>query len=353
MNSKGFQPRRTLFVGGISSYTTEKMISQHFKQFARVSKVEIMKHKKNKAPKGFAYVTLADASDIPNILSTLHTIDGRKVDCQVAANKKEKQKTKDDQKKRMIYVTNLPGDLQSEELHTFFEPFGQVRNAYIIFDNDSKISKRFGYVEFLEADSVINIINRHIDINNHQVLCLPYLGRHEKKDLNLEEEDFQGQNENGEGLGKDSSVYSRPNGDDHEAKSTKNQTSDDEPGKKDNLKNGQVVSKDNMDNLKVSIEEKSNNKPRKYEFLSLCARLNQSTSNYKFNLRYPTSQMVEHNNAVNYQGDSHVLSSSEPGTSSANLFAEIRKSMCHEEIGYLCPVSEKFFSNQLLPLFLQ
>lgn len=190
VNFKGQQPRRTLFVGGIPAATNEQAIYEHFSQYAAISKVQIMRHKKNKQSKGFAYVTLVDAADIPSILNHIHYIEDRKVDCQVAVSKREKQKKKDDQKQRMVYVANLPSDLMSEELKGHFVQFGPVRNAYIIFDNETKESKRFGYVEFVDPETAKLVSGIELLINDYRVQCLEYLGRKEKKTRQAEQGSF-------------------------------------------------------------------------------------------------------------------------------------------------------------------
>jgi RNA recognition motif-containing protein len=149
-----------------------------------------MRHKKNKQSKGFAYVTLVDAGDIPSIMNQTHYVEDRKVDCQVAVSKREKQKKKDDQKERMIYVANLPSDLKSEELRGHFVHFGPVRNAYIIFDNETKESKRFGYVEFVDPETAKLVSGAELLINDYRVQCLEYLGRKEKKSRQTEQSSF-------------------------------------------------------------------------------------------------------------------------------------------------------------------
>ncbi len=190
VNLKGQQPRRTLFVGGIPAASNEQAIFDHFSLYAPISKVQIMRHKKNKQSKGFAYVTLVDAADIPSILSHTHYIEDRKVDCQVAVSKRDKQKKKDDQKQRMVYVANLPSGLKSEELKGHFVQFGPVRNAYIIFDNETKESKRFGYVEFVDPETASLVSGIELLINDYRVQCLEYLGRKEKKSKQADQSSF-------------------------------------------------------------------------------------------------------------------------------------------------------------------
>ncbi len=175
------QPKRTIFVGGISAATSEQALFEHFSKHATISKVQIMRHKKKSMPKGFAYITLASAEDILRVLQTSHVIDERKLDCQVAANKKEKQTTKDNQMKCTVFVSNLPASLNTDALHEHFEQLGEVRNAYVIFDNDTRESRRVGYVQFVEEEATRAALEAKIVVQGHRLSCVLYKHRFGKK----------------------------------------------------------------------------------------------------------------------------------------------------------------------------
>lgn len=173
--------RKILFVGGIPAMMTEEEIDHHFSKHCRVTKVRIMREKKTQEPKGFAFVTLADASMVPVMLNTIHVIEGRKVDVQLASRKGEKNTWKEDQKKKRIFVSNLPCQIGNEELAEHFSRFGEVRNAYIIRDYLTDQSKNYGYVEFKEVGIVHTVLLQQVTIGAHRLVCLPYIGRHEPR----------------------------------------------------------------------------------------------------------------------------------------------------------------------------
>ena len=185
------EKRRILFVGGISALMSENEIHAHFEKFGAVTKVRIMKEKKTKEPKGYAYVTMRDCHVIPQILNLQHTIGDRKVDCQLASRKGEKKLWKDEQRKRRAFVTNLPPVMDSDQLFHLFHLYGAIRNAYIICDYETKVSKGYGYVEYLEPESASRALKAHVgnNLNDSGIQCLPYLGRHEQKISSHEAED--------------------------------------------------------------------------------------------------------------------------------------------------------------------
>lgn len=57
-----------------------------------------------------------------------------------------------------IFIANLDWDITSEDLTTTFSSFGKVAYAHVVFDNDTKKSKGFGYVEMESTDAAINAI---------------------------------------------------------------------------------------------------------------------------------------------------------------------------------------------------
>ena len=173
--------RKILFVGGIPATMSEAEIENHFAQSCRVCKVRIMREKKTLEPKGFAFVTLTDAAAVTAVLNMTHVIAGRKVDVQLASRKGEKKEWKEDQKKKRIFVSNLPNNFGNDELAAYFSKYGQIRNAYIIKDFMTDQSKYYGYIEFEEVGVVHAVLKEQVTIHGHKVTCLPYVGRHEPR----------------------------------------------------------------------------------------------------------------------------------------------------------------------------
>lgn len=57
-----------------------------------------------------------------------------------------------------IFIANLDWEITSEDLMTTFSSFGKVTYAHVVFDNKTKKSKGFGYVEMESADGAIAAI---------------------------------------------------------------------------------------------------------------------------------------------------------------------------------------------------
>ena len=70
-----------------------------------------------------------------------------------------------------LFIANLDWDITSEDLQSTFSAFGPVTYAHVVYDNASKRSKGFGYIEMEDTDHVINAINalNGMDINGRKL----------------------------------------------------------------------------------------------------------------------------------------------------------------------------------------
>ncbi len=70
-----------------------------------------------------------------------------------------------------IFIANLDWEISSEDLLTTFSSFGKVNYAHVVFDQKTKKSKGFGYVEMDDTDAAINAIQalNGMDINGRKL----------------------------------------------------------------------------------------------------------------------------------------------------------------------------------------
>jgi RNA recognition motif-containing protein len=88
-----------------------------------------------------------------------------------------------------LFIANLDWDITSEDLKSTFSAFGPVTYAHVVFDNKTKKSKGFGYIEMEETDHGINAINalNGMDINGRKLdvkIASPKSNRPVKKEVN-------------------------------------------------------------------------------------------------------------------------------------------------------------------------
>ena len=171
--------RRILFVGGVAPHISEQALFEHFSQFCDITKVRIMREKKTRESKGYAYITVADSRSIPLIMSAHHLILGRKLDVQLATSKGEKREWKVLQRCRRVYAVGLPPGTTNEQVAAAFRKFGEVRNAFVIREHESRIKKEYAYIQFDETDAAQLALNSVIKVNGKVITCQPYWSRYD------------------------------------------------------------------------------------------------------------------------------------------------------------------------------
>lgn len=277
--SKKVDKRRILFVGGLPASMPKEAILSYFGKIGEVLNVKIMKDKKTKLPKGYAFVTMVNHKLLPKIVLDTHIIDGRTVDCQIASKKGEKQAWKEEQKKRRVFVTGLSPDISSEELLDCLRQFGGIRSGYVIHDYYTKISKRYGYVEFEDQTAANKALKSEVKINGAKIMCMPYLCKHEPKKpkekakmLELQPARFQKE---------DAEDYIRV-----ESEGESHSSEEDDSENNDSKSHLSVPYLTNQPHAFLSPQprRKSDKRPST-EHLTLSKFLLQSTSNYRFNIQ--------------------------------------------------------------------
>ncbi len=70
-----------------------------------------------------------------------------------------------------IFIANLDFGITSEDLKATFSQFGEVTYAHVVYDNKTKKSKGFGYVEMENSDQAIQAIEalNGLDVNGRAI----------------------------------------------------------------------------------------------------------------------------------------------------------------------------------------
>lgn len=70
-----------------------------------------------------------------------------------------------------IFIANLDFDITSDDLRATFGQFGEVSYAHVVYDNKTKRSKGFGYIEMEDADQAIAAIQalNGMDVNGRKL----------------------------------------------------------------------------------------------------------------------------------------------------------------------------------------
>jgi RNA recognition motif-containing protein len=162
-----------LFVGGLSIQMKEKDIKSYFSSFGQIRSVKVIRNQK-RVSKCYAFMWMEDESTMKTILeSKSHKINGRVVDVNFVIDaKKEAVRRMNELKLKKLFVGGLSKCTSSEELKQYFESFGEVRSCFVICRPDSKVSRRFGYVEFTDPQVAQSVLeNQGLYLKGNNISC--------------------------------------------------------------------------------------------------------------------------------------------------------------------------------------
>ncbi|CAD7085832.1 unnamed protein product [Hermetia illucens] len=161
--------RGKLFVGGLSWETTQENLSRHFCRFGEIIDCVVMKNNETGRSRGFGFVTFADPANVNHVLqSGPHTLDGRTIDPK-PCNPRTLQKPKKGGGYK-VFLGGLPSNVTETDLRTFFGRYGKVTEVVIMYDQEKKKSRGFGFLSFEEESAVECVTNeRYINLNGKQV----------------------------------------------------------------------------------------------------------------------------------------------------------------------------------------
>lgn len=174
-----------IFVGGLSWETTQDGLLNYFSRFGEVVDSVVMCNETGRS-RGFGFVTFRDPSCVATVLAGgPHQLDGRTVDPKSCNPRSANRaggggggggpggrggRTKGSTTK--IFVGGLPATVTETDLHAFFSEYGKVTETLIMYDQEQRRSRGFGFVTFDSEEPVNQLTGqRYVDISGKQVEC--------------------------------------------------------------------------------------------------------------------------------------------------------------------------------------
>lgn len=141
-----------IFVGGLPVRIDKDVIVDFFSKYGTVLNCKLKKNQQTGRSLGFAYIHLKEKHAYDKLLNERVEFMGRVIEIKPMWKKRELGDRLEVDKRKKLFVSNIPQDITNHDLIAYFTKFGGVSNAFIIKDPDSNRNKNYGYVIFKEVD---------------------------------------------------------------------------------------------------------------------------------------------------------------------------------------------------------
>uniref|UniRef100_A0A8D8TAQ7 Heterogeneous nuclear ribonucleoprotein 27C n=1 Tax=Cacopsylla melanoneura TaxID=428564 RepID=A0A8D8TAQ7_9HEMI len=159
-----------LFVGGLSWETTQESLQRYFSRYGEVIDCVVMKNNETGRSRGFGFVTFADPNNVTVVIQNCpHQLDGRTIDPK-PCNPRTLQKPKKNSSFPKVFLGGLPSNVTETDLRTFFNRYGKVMEVVIMYDQEKKKSRGFGFLSFEDDEAVDRCCSEHfVNLSGKQV----------------------------------------------------------------------------------------------------------------------------------------------------------------------------------------
>lgn len=152
------------------------ILVDYFVQYGELVDCVIMRNPETGKSRGFGFVTYKENSSLDKIFEpgSTHELDGRRLDIKRAVPreetaKEEPKKQPDNRKTKKIFVGGLSAETTKEAMEAHFSQYGEMSDVCVMVDRDSGRPRGFGFVTFVNEESVDRLMDETHEISGKTV----------------------------------------------------------------------------------------------------------------------------------------------------------------------------------------
>uniref|UniRef100_A0A8C0CEI2 Heterogeneous nuclear ribonucleoproteins A2/B1 n=1 Tax=Balaenoptera musculus TaxID=9771 RepID=A0A8C0CEI2_BALMU len=182
---------RKLFIGGLSSETTEESLWNYYQQWGYLTDCVLIREPVSQKSRRFGFVTFSSMAEVDAVMAARpHSIDGKTVTPKRAVPREDYGKPGALVTVKKLFVGGIAEDTEEHHLRDYFEKYGKINAIEIITDGQSGKKRGFGFVAFDDHDPVDKIVlQKNHTINGHHAEVRKALSRQEMQEALVMEED--------------------------------------------------------------------------------------------------------------------------------------------------------------------
>lgn len=169
---------RKLFVASVSYHTTDTNFYKFFNQIGEIEECKLMRDPMTGKCRGFGFITFVYAEDSKRAREEVLELDNRRLDVKIAMprgthsqgmvhdkfdrtkNVKRFEVPQAPPGTKKLYVAGLDYLTTDESFTNFFLQFGELENAEVIREHNSSRSRGFGFVTYVDHNSVATVLSQ-------------------------------------------------------------------------------------------------------------------------------------------------------------------------------------------------
>ncbi|KAI1700493.1 RNA recognition motif domain-containing protein [Ditylenchus destructor] len=149
--SRHYDDNRTIFVGGMTKFTTEKLLYEYFLRFGTITGCSLARDKLTGSPLDYGFVEFESVEQAESTSKFYHhVIDDKEVGVRLGRHTELQQKFK-------LFVGGLSKETSVETLREYFSKFGQMIECTILRHRDNS-SRGFGFVSYKSEESINSVL---------------------------------------------------------------------------------------------------------------------------------------------------------------------------------------------------